>query len=521
MTIKADAHFIDSDIQGTSGSPTWQDFNYGDVVADPTKIQITTAEDLAKIGLDVAFPRGGDYELMNNIDLSDFGAWRPLCTTGGDFFGSFDGNRFTISGMRTYPSLTGSGEFPTTDFLGLFADMTIGATVENLSLDDCQILRNPTDGTWPVAWIGILAGNSSSAASIHHIHITNSVIYARGNRIGGMVGQTVSAVTAFTKCSAEVNFFGPSDEGLFFNSGLLVGRASQCEFTDCYAQGTFNLPLDTGNSRLGGIVGRDSGGTPENIFTRCYAVFSVSGDETPDRWGSIVGEETGTPVYTDNYFDSQAGYEFGVEDANIAEVNARTTAQMYQEATFVTWDFNDVWQIDEGNDYPTLRWHDIDPNRPANGEQNRTVAHPIDRAHLNGQTVHILDDGLVSATQVITGGVLPNPLTGTLHIGLQYISKVQPMKIDGEVRVKRIHHLIANVNESLGGNYGEDDTDLDSMVLRDSGDIMDTSAALHTGYVELPFRGSYDRKGDIWIEQQDPLPMHVLGIGVDLSNERI
>jgi hypothetical protein len=33
----------------------------------------------------------------------------------------------------------------------------------------------------------------------------------------------------------------------------------------------------------------------------------------------------------------------------------RTTAEMKQQSTFVDWDFDTVWQIDEGETYPYLR----------------------------------------------------------------------------------------------------------------------------------------------------------------------
>ena len=29
---------------------------------------------------------------------------------------------------------------------------------------------------------------------------------------------------------------------------------------------------------------------------------------------------------------------------------------MYQKATYVDWDFTDIWEIDESNDYPTHQW---------------------------------------------------------------------------------------------------------------------------------------------------------------------
>ena len=109
----------------------------------------------------------------------------------------------------------------------------------------------------------------------------------------------------------------------------------------------------------------------------------------------------------------------------------------------------------------------------------------------------------------------------TYHIGLQIDSILQPMKIDGEVDVKRIAQIIPDVYQSVGGYYGEDLTTLYSMELRASGDPMDRDGDLYSGYVELPFNGIYDRSGDIYIKQNIPLPMHILGIGVRLQKETV
>ena len=127
-------------------------------------------------------------------------------------------------------------------------------------------------------------------------------------------------------------------------------------------------------------------------------------------------------------------------------------------------------------------------------------------------------------TTIVNGQPVPallDSVTGTNHVGLQVVSKLQPMKIDGEVDVKRIRYLIPDVFESVGGEYGKELDDMYDVQLRASGDPMDRDAALYSGYVELPFKGEYDRQGDIWITQDIPLPMNLLGLGVKLSKESI
>jgi hypothetical protein len=36
----------------------------------------------------------------------------------------------------------------------------------------------------------------------------------------------------------------------------------------------------------------------------------------------------------------------------------KTTAEMMQQATFEGWDFDNIWTIDEGRSYPSLRWQE-------------------------------------------------------------------------------------------------------------------------------------------------------------------
>ena len=66
----------------------------------------------------------------------------------------------------------------------------------------------------------------------------------------------------------------------------------------------------------------------------------------------FAGKVEGQSVYypTDNYcyYDAETtGDEGGLP-----------TSEMFRQATYVNWDFINVWQIDEGRSYPTLRCFD-------------------------------------------------------------------------------------------------------------------------------------------------------------------
>jgi len=154
------------------------------------------------------------------------------------------------------------------------------------------------------------------------------------------------------------------------------------------------------------------------------------------------------------------------------------------------------------------------------GTQDRTLAFPQDWSHLEGETVQVLGDGNYLGTDTVSSGEITlDDNTTTNHVGLKYTSKIQPMKLDGEVNVKRIRDIILNVYETVGGDYGREDDNLYTNVLKSSGDVLATDGDLYSGLAELPFPGTYDRQGDIWITQDEPLPMNLIGMGVKYSQE--
>jgi len=57
------------------------------------------------------------------------------------------------------------------------------------------------------------------------------------------------------------------------------------------------------------------------------------------------------PECIDSFWDTETS-EFGLSRQGIG----KTTTQMTQEATFTNWDFENVWKICEGTNYPRLMW---------------------------------------------------------------------------------------------------------------------------------------------------------------------
>ncbi len=152
----------------------------------------------------------------------------------------------------------------------------------------------------------------------------------------------------------------------------------------------------------------------------------------------------------------------------------------------------------------------------ANGDwtstgQARASAYPEDRAHLNGQTVDILDDGVVVADQVVAAGAVSG-ISGTYHIGLNYVSTVKPSKLDiegmGIILTKKITKAFVSFFQTLKGKVGTSSTAMETVSF---------NTTLFEGIKDVPLADGYDRDGDIIIIQDEPLPMTCRGLVLDVG----
>ena len=59
---------------------------------------------------------------------------------------------------------------------------------------------------------------------------------------------------------------------------------------------------------------------------------------------------------------------------DVANLTESTTTAMQKKNTYTGWDFGDIWTIDEGNDYPRLKWELTEPRPDACSSQATTGA---------------------------------------------------------------------------------------------------------------------------------------------------
>tara|TARA_R100000781_G_scaffold34593_1_gene24822 strand:- start:933 stop:3515 length:2583 start_codon:yes stop_codon:yes gene_type:complete len=141
-------------------------------------------------------------------------------------------------------------------------------------------------------------------------------------------------------------------------------------------------------------------------------------------------------------------------------------------------------------------------------------------SHLEGQSVSILADGAAHADKTVSSGAVTLDRSVTkAHIGLQYSSKVETLRIDAgavqgtsQGKNKRINEVTVRLFRTVGLKVGTSSTNLDTVPFRSSADGMDSALSLFSGDKKIEFNGGYDEDATISIVQELPLPMTILAI---------
>lgn len=145
--------------------------------------------------------------------------------------------------------------------------------------------------------------------------------------------------------------------------------------------------------------------------------------------------------------------------------------------------------------------------------------------HLEGRKVSILADGAVRPDCTVKDGsiTLDSPAR-IVHAGLPYISNLKTLRLEGgspagtaQGRLKRISHVTVRLFESLGLQVGYDEKNLERAPFRTSADRLGGAPALYSGDYDVKFNRGYDRDGQIFIRQDQPLPLTVLALIPEVS----
>lgn len=258
------------------------------------------------------------FELSKDIDLSSYlnsnsSGWTPIK----DFTGKFDGKKHTIKGL--WISLS------SIENVGLFANIqgysdNKRASVSNLFVN---ISKKGITGRNRV---GGICGNLSRG-DIENCMVTGDI--RGGTFVGGIVGYSSNnsnVISNISQCASSGNIIA--------NSGSVGGIFGSSSSYYCIVENCYSIANVKGegsySSRVCGIGGSDA---------NCYFAGTISGADI--NYVHPVGSNT-------SYYDSEKTKISG-------KPGALTTKQMKQQASFQGWDFDKIWTIQEGVDYPKLR----------------------------------------------------------------------------------------------------------------------------------------------------------------------
>lgn len=368
---------------------------------DPYLISTAEQLDAVRHHLDKNFLQTTD------IDLADFqnnSSWEPIKEDWSGFSGTFNGNGFSISGLFV--------EQEEESRLGLFSTLEVDGFIKNVTLKDATVITTGFGGSVGglvgenrghiincsssghisgSRLIGGLVGFQTATGVISDSHSSARVEGVSG--IGGLLGINYGEIYAshasgkVTATDAIVGgLVGNNREGIIFrsyatgnveaegqgttyaNAGGLVGDNNEGQIlesmargdveaeglpnlgglvgfnrrdatiSDCYARGSIS-----GFGEVGGLVGTNTGS-----ISRCYATGSVEGFRNA---GGLVGADGGE-VCPDSFFDRDTS---GQEDDETRGVPLNTD-QMFIKETFSSWDFLEIWGIEDGEGYPFLLW---------------------------------------------------------------------------------------------------------------------------------------------------------------------
>ena len=138
--------------------------------------------------------------------------------------------------------------------------------------------------------------------------------------------------------------------------------------SSCYATGSVT-GVDSDSARVGGLVGRNVGGT----VSSCYATGAVTGGVAVgglvgENWahgaigscyaaGSVTGQSYAGGLLGSNTWGSvDSCYFLDTAGPNNDCGTPLAHDAMKRKASFVDWNFNDTWRIDEAWSYPFLWW---------------------------------------------------------------------------------------------------------------------------------------------------------------------
>ncbi|WP_176331775.1 hypothetical protein [Burkholderia vietnamiensis] len=141
--------------------------------------------------------------------------------------------------------------------------------------------------------------------------------------------------------------------------------------------------------------------------------------------------------------------------------------------------------------------------------------------HLEGLAVAVLTDGAVHPARTVTAGAITLDWPASVvHIGVPTKCRIQTMQLNAgaangtaQGKTKRVTNIATRFSRSLGGAVGPTfaDKDLEQLNFRKPSNAMDQAVPLFDGDMESDWRGGYEGQSWICYQNDQPLPVTLLG----------
>ena len=140
--------------------------------------------------------------------------------------------------------------------------------------------------------------------------------------------------------------------------------------------------------------------------------------------------------------------------------------------------------------------------------------------HLEGQTVCALADGNVVHDLVVNHGQVTLPYAASyVHVGLPYTSFVETLPVYHSTALERKQRYVSvrvYVLDSRGGSVGSCAEELTELVQRTQ-ESYNQAVSLQTGSYKVVLAAGHTHEPSVYISQQDPLPLTVLGLAMNVA----
>ncbi len=265
-------------------------------------IQISSVEELAKIGVDSEYTLYDNYILTQSIDLNNE-SWAPIGSGTNYFRGTFDGNGYSITGLSVAGSEQGQGLFGSC-YNATIKNLKVGGSVSNdashaaiiagkawyTTIDNCEVLDGSSvTGTSGDSFSGIVgyAYECALSSCVNRADITGASLAA------GIVGYTNND-SGSSSTVINCKNYGTINSGNY--TGGIVGTTNSGAtiiISNCYNEGDITT---SSGSFAGGIIAKLYGKSGAvSTMTNCANIGAVS--NSSPYTGGLAGANQGGAIY--------------------------------------------------------------------------------------------------------------------------------------------------------------------------------------------------------------------------------